>query len=102
MSRSATKGNNMKSGHLTRQIAIVAGGTALVAMGTLTACSTSKEKEAPATTSVTTSATPSASVAPSPTEKALTPGGANSFSPSVDPVPPGAVCTKIENGVCIR
>jgi hypothetical protein len=92
-----TKGHIMNSG-LSRRMAMVVGGTALVAIGTLTACSPTTEKEAPSTTSATTSS----SASPSPTEKALTPGGNNSFSPSVNPVPPGAVCTKIENGVCVR
>ncbi len=93
----------MKSGRLTRRMAIVAGGTALVAMGALTGCSPSTEKDAPSSTSSTSMPAPtSSSLAPTPTEKALTPGGENSFSPSVDPTPPGAVCTKVENGVCIR
>jgi hypothetical protein len=92
----------MDSGRLSRRIALVAGGTALVAMGTLTACSPTTEKEAPSTTSTTTSAPSSSSVAPSETEKAISPGGGNSFTPSVNPTPPGAVCTRIENGVCIR
>lgn len=89
----------MNSDRLTRRIAMVAGGAALVAMSTLTACSPSSEKEAPSTTS-TPSASSSAAT-PSPTEKAIAPAGP-SFSPSVNPVPPGAVCTKIENGVCVR
>lgn len=92
----------MNSGRLTRRMAIVAGGTALVAMGTLTACTPTTEKEAPSTTTTSAPAPSSSSASPSPTEKALTPGGGNSFSPSVDPVPPGAVCSKIENGVCVR
>ena len=99
------KGHNMNSGRLTRRMAIVAGGTALVAMGALTGCSPSTEKDAPSSATTSSTSTPaptSSSVAPTPTEKALTPGGENSFSPSVDPTPPGAVCTKIENGVCIR
>lgn len=99
---SGTKGINMNFGRLTRRLTILTGGTAVVAMGALTACSPSTEKQAPSTTSVTTSAPASSSAVPSPTEKALTPGGENSFSPSVNPVPPGAVCTKIENGVCVR
>lgn len=88
----------MRTGRLTRQIALFAGGVAIVGMGSLTACS-SKEKEAPATT------TPSStSVAPSvsPTEKAVSPGGANSFSPTVNPVPPGAVCKEVIGNNCIR
>ena len=68
----------MTSSRLTRQLALVAGGLAIVGMGSLTACSKSKEK-APETTSPTSTSAP----APSPTEKALTPGGANSFTPSV-------------------
>jgi hypothetical protein len=35
-----------------------------------------------------------------PTEKAV--GGGNSFSPSVNPTGPGAVCKEIVNGVCVR
>lgn len=87
----------MKTGLLTRQIALFAGGVAIVGMGTLTACS-SKEKEAPTTT------TPSSSVAPpvSPTEKAVSPGGANSFSPTVNPAPPGPVCKEVVGDNCIR
>ncbi len=88
----------MKTGRLTRQIALFAGGVAIVGMGTLTACS-SKEKEAPTTTTPTsTSVAPSAS----PTEKAVSPGGANSFSPTVNPAPPGTVCKQIVGNNCIR
>jgi hypothetical protein len=88
----------MKTGRLTRQIALFAGGVAIVGMGTLTACS-SKEKEAPTTTTPT-----STSVAPSvsPTEKAVSPGGANSFSPTVNPAPPGAVCKEVVGNNCVR
>lgn len=89
----------MNSGRLSHRIAIVAGGGALVAMSTLTACSPSTEKDAPSSTSATVS---TSQAAPSPTEKAVGPGTDNSFSPSVNPQPPGAVCTKIENGVCVR
>ncbi|MBJ7401300.1 hypothetical protein [Mycolicibacterium sp.] len=93
----------MTSGRITRQIALLAGGAALIGMGTLTACST-KEKEAPATsTPSTTSQAPATSEAPAgtPTEKAVAPAGP-SFSPTVNPAPPGAVCNKIVNGVCSR
>ena len=86
---------------LTRRIAIAAGGAALVAMSTLTACSTTKEKEAPATSSTPAPASSSASATPSPTEKAMLPGD-QSFSPTVNPMPPGAVCKEIVNGVCMR
>ena len=88
----------MNSARLTRQIALLAGGAALIGMSTLTACST-KEKEAPSTTS-----TPSTSEAPpmsTPTEKAVGPAGP-SFSPTVNPAPPGAVCARVVNGVCSR
>lgn len=83
----------MTSQSWTRQLALVAGGLAIVGIGTLTACGGGKQ--APSTpstsTSPTTSATSSAP-APSPTEKAITPGGGNSFSPSVlAPPAPNAV-----------
>jgi hypothetical protein len=82
----------MSSSRLTRQIALFAGGLALFGMGTLTACGKEEEK-APETTSPSTSAP-----APSPTEKAVSPGGANSFTPSVKAPPaptalPGNVVT---------
>ena len=93
----------MNSARLTRQIALLVGGAALIGMSTLTACST-KEKEAPSSTAPSTSQAPSTSEAPpmiTPTEKAVGPAGP-SFSPTVNPVPPGAVCNKIVNGVCSR
>jgi len=69
----------MTSGHFARRLALVAGGSAIIAMGALTAsCSTAEKEPSPSTTTTTTT-----SVAPSPTEKNLTPGGANSFSPPV-------------------
>lgn len=69
----------MLSARLTRQIALAAGTAALVGMGTLTACSSTKEKPADTTAPSASSSAP----APTPTEKNLTPGGANSFSPTV-------------------
>ena len=93
----------MTSGRITRQIALIAGGAAIIGMGTLSACST-KEKEAPSPTSTpSTSQAPATSEAPAsaPTEKAVAPAGP-SFSPTVNPTPPGAVCNKIVNGVCSR
>jgi hypothetical protein len=86
----------MSTGLWSRRIAIAAGGTALVAMGTLTACSPTKEKEATPATSSSSPATPSA------TEKALLPGNGPSFSPTINPVPPGATCKSVVNGVCQR
>ena len=100
----------MNSGRLTRQIALLVGGAAIIGMSTLTACST-KEKEAPSTTAPSTSQAPMTSEMPSmtsempsmstPTEKAVGPAGP-SFSPTVNPAQPGAVCAKIVNGVCSR
>ncbi|WP_354525732.1 hypothetical protein [Mycolicibacterium sp. 624] len=75
----------MKSGRFARRLALVAGGGAIIAMGALTAgCGTSEEPSPSTTTTTTTS-----SVAPSPTEKNITPGGGNSFSPTVV-APPAA------------
>lgn len=76
---------------LTRQIALMAGAAAIVGMGALSACSTTKEKPAE------TTAPSKSSSAPSPTEKAVG-GGANSFSPTAKarPAPtalPGNVVT---------
>jgi len=86
----------MTSARLTRHIALFAGGAAIVGMGTLTACS-QNAKDAPSTTTTTTS-----SVAPTPTEKAVTPGGANSFSPTVNPAPPGDTCKQVVGNNCVR
>lgn len=88
----------MSTDRLSRRIAIAAGGAALVVMGTLTACSPTKEKEAPSTTS--TPAPSSSSSTPSPTEKAMMPGGP-SFTPTVNAGQPGAVCAKVVNGLCV-
>ena len=89
----------MRTGRLTRQIALFAGGAAIVGMGALTACS-SNAKEAPSTTTTPSSTSVAPSV--SPTEKAVSPGGANSFSPTANPAPPGAVCKQIVGNDCIR
>ncbi|MGI9124747.1 MAG: hypothetical protein ACR2JM_08340 [Mycobacterium sp.] len=83
---------------LTRQFALVAGAAAIVGMGALSACSsTTKEKPAETTAPTQSSGAPSSN-APSPTEKAVGPGGNNSFSPTVKarPAPtalPGNVVT---------
>jgi hypothetical protein len=87
----------MSYGRLTRQIALFAGGAAIVGMGALTACSSSA-KDSPSTTTTPSSS----SVVPSPTEKAVSPGGANSFTPTVNPAPPGAVCKEIVGNNCVR
>lgn len=80
---------------LTRQFALAAGAVAIVGMGALSACST-ETKEKPAETTAPTQS--SAPAQPSPTEKAVGPGGNNSFSPTFKarPAPtalPGNVVT---------
>ena len=76
----------MNTDRFTRRLALVIGGGAIITMGALTACSSSSETPAPSSTTTTTTA-PSVT----PTEKTLTPGGANSFSPPVKapPAPTG-------------
>ncbi|MFM9034219.1 MAG: hypothetical protein ACKOQ4_08025 [Mycobacterium sp.] len=92
----------MTSGLLPRRIAIAAAGTALAAMGALTACSPTTEKEAPTSTTTVTSAPSATSSSLTPSEKAVGPGITNSFSPSVRAGQPGAVCQQLVNGVCVR
>jgi hypothetical protein len=80
---------------LTRHFALAAGATAILGMGALSACS-SDTKEKPAETKAPTQS--SAPAKPSPTEKAVGPGGNNSFTPTVKarPAPtalPGNVVT---------
>jgi len=66
----------MKSDRLTRRLALVAGGSAIIAMGVLTGCG-GGEKPSPSSTTTTTT------VAPSPTEKSIDPSGGNKFTPPV-------------------
>lgn len=87
----------MSNGRVVSRFALAGGAAALVVMGTLSGCSTSKEEP---TTTTTPSSTTSAVV--SPTQKALTPGGDNSFSPSINPTAPGGNCKSVVNGVCMR
>lgn len=82
-----------------RRLALAGAGAAVVTMGVLSGCSSTKE-EPPATTTTTPSSATSAVV--SPTEKALSPTGDNSFSPTVNPTPKGGTCIRIVNGVCMR
>ena len=89
----------MSTRTMSRRIAFIAGGTAVLAMTTLSAC-TSTETPKPSQTSVAPSQ--SESVTPSPTEKAIGTNGPNSFTPTVNPAPPGAVCTKVVGNNCIR
>ena len=89
----------MTSRRLASRLALIAGGAALVAMGTLTAGCGTSTKEEPTTTPTTE---PTSAPVVSPSEKAVGPDVDYSFSPSVNPKPPGAVCREIVNGVCIR
>ena len=71
----------MKTTH-TRRITLLLGGFAVVGVTALSGCSPSSEK--PAKTTEPSQTAPSSSGAvPSPTEKTLTPGGPNSFSPGI-------------------
>lgn len=88
----------MGTTRFTRQIALAAGAVALVGMGALTACSTDTKEKPTETKSPSSSAPATPTNAPSPTEKAVGPGGNNSFSPTVKarPAPtalPGNVIT---------
>jgi hypothetical protein len=75
----------MNTDRLTRRLALVVGGGAIIAMGALTAGCSSTETPAPSSTTTTTT------TSVTPTEKSLTPGGPNSFSPPVKapPAPSG-------------
>jgi len=88
----------MGTTRFTRQIALAVGAAALVGMGALTACSTDTKEKPTETKSPSSSAPATPTNAPSPTEKAVGPGGNNSFSPTVKarPAPtalPGNVIT---------
>lgn len=87
----------MSNARVLNRIALVGGAAAIAAMGALTGCSPRTEE--PSTTTTPSSTT---SVVVSPTEKALTPGGDNSFTPTINPTMPGGNCTRIVNGVCMR
>lgn len=88
----------MNSARLARQVTLVIGGSAIVAMGALTAgCSSTKEE--PKTTP--TSAPASSAPALMPSEKAA--GGPNSFSPTITAPNPGSNCVHVSsNGICTR
>lgn len=76
---------------LTRQLALLAGGAAIIGMGTLSACSSTTKEEAPTTSKSPSTSAPAPSpnnTAPAaPNEKGATPGGPNSFSPTVKAPP---------------
>jgi len=71
----------MKSDRLTRRLVLVAGGSAIIAMGALTGCGGGETPSPSSTTPTTTS------VAPSPTEKSIDPSGGNKFTPPVTAIP---------------
>jgi hypothetical protein len=79
----------MNSHRFGRRLALIAGGAAIIAMGTLTACG-GGGKESPSSTTTTTTTTTSAP-APSPTEKSINPTGGNLFTPPVVAPPAPAV-----------
>ncbi|MEI7916149.1 MAG: hypothetical protein WCH82_15515 [Mycobacteriaceae bacterium] len=90
---------------VSRRMALLTGGAAIIAMSALAAGCGSSTKEAPGTQPPSGSVTESEAPAPSATEKKvspLTPGGANSFTPSVNPKPPGPTCTQIVGNTCVR
>ena len=68
----------MSSRRFARRLALVAGGSAIIAMGALTAGCGGSESPAPSSTTTTTTTT-----TVSPTEKNISPTGGNSFSPPV-------------------
>ncbi|AGB20756.1 hypothetical protein Mycsm_00301 [Mycobacterium sp. JS623] len=74
----------MDSHLLGRRVAAVAGVSAIIAMGALTA-SCAKQEKAPATTTTTTTTTTAPSAAP--TEKSINPTGGNLFTPPVQATP---------------
>jgi hypothetical protein len=74
----------MNSPRFGRRLALVAGGAAIVAMGTLTACG-GGGNESPSSTTTTTTTTSAAT--PSPTEKSINPTGGNLFTPPVTATP---------------
>ncbi len=88
----------MNSGLLGRRLAAIAGVSAIIAMGAMTA-GCAKQQNAPetttttttTTTTATTTATPAPSGAGAPTEKSINPTGGNLFTPPVVATPAPAV-----------
>jgi hypothetical protein len=84
-----------------RRLAAVAGLSAIVAMGAMTAACAKEEQKAPETSTTTTTTTATTTTAPpgtgapaTPGEKSINPTGGNLFTPSVQAppapnVPPG-------------
>ncbi len=92
----------MGSVRLTRHLALLAGGTALVGMATLSACGSDKTPQSPSSPAPSQSESVTPPPSASATEKAAGPSGPNSFTPTVNPKPPGAVCREVVGNVCIR
>lgn len=86
----------MSSPRLSQRLALLAGGAALLAMGTLAAGCSTKDKEAPTTTGPAPSSSTSAPL--SPTEKK----SVGSYSPTTVNPGSGSVCSRIVDGVCQR
>jgi len=83
----------MNSQRFGRRLALIAGGAAIIAMGTLTACG-GGGKETPSSTTTTTTTTTTSAPAPSPTEKSINPTGVQPLHAAGDGdaragVPPG-------------
>ena len=81
----------MATNTLARRITVLIGGAAIIGMGTLSACSSTKEKEEAPTTSKSSSSSPAPSpnnTAPAaPNEKGMDPRNPNSFAPTVKAPP---------------
>ena len=75
----------MKSDRMARRLALIVGGSAIIAMGALTAGCGNKETPTPSSTTTTTTTT--SAVTPSPTEKSINPSAGNSFTPPVKATP---------------
>jgi type IV secretory pathway VirB10-like protein len=76
---------------LGRRFAAVAGLSAIIAMGAMTAACAKEEQKAPetttTTTTTTTTATTGAGAPPPPAEKSINPTGGNLFTPPVQATP---------------
>jgi hypothetical protein len=75
----------MSSKRIGRRMLAVAGGVALITLGTTTAACGTSGNQAPPSTSTTpsTTTTTSSTPPPSPTEKSVSPTGGNLFTPPV-------------------
>jgi hypothetical protein len=80
----------MDSRLLGRRLTALAGLSALIAMGAITAACAKEEKAPETTTTTTTTTTPAttgAGAPPAPTEKSINPTGGNLFTPPVTATP---------------